>query len=100
MSYCNTSVIITNTSPSNKKRNPDRVAWQAHLAQLFNKDGFALLDNHVYIFCGDGCLMEGVSAEAASMAGHLGLGKIVLMYDDNQVTSFVHCSPNILVVTA
>ena len=44
--------------------------------------------------------MEGVSAEAASMAGHLGLGKIVLMYDDNQVTSFVHCSPNILVVTA
>jgi transketolase len=58
----------------------------AHLAAEFNRDGFPLVDNFVYVVCGDGCLQEGVSGEAASLAGHLGLGKIIVCYDDNHIT--------------
>lgn len=45
-----------------------------------------LVDHHTYVMCGDGCLMEGVTAEAASLAGHLKLGKLVVLYDDNNIT--------------
>jgi len=58
----------------------------AHLAAKFNKKDFSLLDHYVYAIVSDGDLMEGVAAEAASLAGHLKLGKLIYLYDDNQVT--------------
>src|SRR5215213_1801168 len=58
----------------------------AHLAAKFNKDGFPLIDHYVYAIVSDGDLMEGVASEAASLAGHLKLGKLIYLYDDNKVT--------------
>jgi transketolase len=58
----------------------------AHLAARFNRGGFPLIDNYIYSIVSDGDLMEGVAAEAASLAGHLKLGKLIYLYDDNQVT--------------
>src|SRR5215212_9484083 len=55
----------------------------AHLAAKFNKDGFPLIDHYVYAIVSDGDLMEGVASEAASLAGHLKLGKLIYLYDDN-----------------
>ena len=56
------------------------------LAGEFNREGFAIVDHYTYCFCGDGCLMEGVSHEACSLAGTLGLGKLILFYDDNGIS--------------
>ncbi|HZH89122.1 MAG TPA: transketolase [Pyrinomonadaceae bacterium] len=58
----------------------------AHLAARFNRDGSALIDHYVYSIVSDGDLMEGVASEAASLAGHLKLGKLIYLYDDNRVT--------------
>ncbi|HKP46593.1 MAG TPA: transketolase [Pyrinomonadaceae bacterium] len=58
----------------------------AHLAAKFNKEDFPLIDHHVYAIVSDGDLMEGVASEAASLAGHLKLGKLIYLYDDNNVT--------------
>jgi transketolase len=58
----------------------------AHLGAKFNKEGFPLIDHYVYAIVSDGDLMEGVASEAASLAGHLKLGKLIYLYDDNQVT--------------
>ena len=58
----------------------------AHLAAKFNRDGLPLIDHYVYSIVSDGDLMEGVAAEAASLAGHLKLGKLIYLYDDNRVT--------------
>ena len=58
----------------------------AHLAAKFNKADFPLIDHHVYAIVSDGDLMEGVASEAASLAGHLKLGKLIYLYDDNHVT--------------
>lgn len=59
---------------------------QKHLAARFNKPGFDIFDYMVYAICSDGDMMEGISGEAASIAGHLGLGNIVYLYDDNHIT--------------
>ena len=56
------------------------------LAAEFNRDGFAIVNHHTYVFLGDGCLMEGISHEAASLAGTLGLGKLIVLYDDNNIS--------------
>jgi transketolase len=58
----------------------------AHLGAKFNQKDFSLIDHYVYAIVSDGDLMEGVAAEAASLAGHLKLGKLIYLYDDNQVT--------------
>jgi transketolase len=56
------------------------------LAARYNRPGFELIDHHTWVFTGDGCLMEGVSHEACSLAGTLGLGKLVVFYDDNGIS--------------
>ncbi|VAV82885.1 Transketolase [hydrothermal vent metagenome] len=59
---------------------------ERYLADRYNKPGFTLFDYNVYAISGDGDMMEGVSNEAASMAGHLGLGKVICLYSDNKIT--------------
>jgi transketolase len=58
----------------------------AHLAAKFNREGFPVVDSYIYAIVSDGDLMEGVASEAASLAGHLKLGKLIYLYDDNHVT--------------
>ncbi|MEC4984562.1 MAG: transketolase [Oscillatoria sp. PMC 1068.18] len=59
---------------------------EAHLAAKFNQPDLELVDHYTYVILGDGCNMEGVSGEACSLAGHLGLGKLIALYDDNHIS--------------
>lgn len=59
---------------------------EAHMAATFNKPDAQLVDHYTYVILGDGCNMEGVSGEACSLAGHLGLGKLIALYDDNHIS--------------
>ncbi|MCU6797581.1 transketolase [Paenibacillus sp. WQ 127069] len=59
---------------------------EAHLASKFNQSGFPVVDHYTYALVGDGCLMEGISYEAMSMAGHMKLNKLVVLYDSNDIS--------------
>jgi transketolase len=59
---------------------------ERHLAEVYNKENYPIVDHYTYSLCGDGDLMEGVSAEAASLAGHLKLGRLVVFYDSNDIS--------------
>jgi transketolase len=59
---------------------------ERHLAATFNRTGHEIVDHFTYVMCGDGDMMEGVSSEAASLAGHLGLSKLICIYDDNKIS--------------
>ncbi len=59
---------------------------EAYLAEKFNKEGYPVVDHYTYALCGDGCMQEGIENEAASLAGALKLGKLIVLYDDNDIT--------------
>ena len=59
---------------------------EAHLAARFNRPGHEVVDHHTYVLASDGDLMEGVASEACSLAGHLGLGKLIVLFDDNKIS--------------
>ncbi|HHY82725.1 MAG TPA: transketolase [Clostridiales bacterium] len=59
---------------------------EAHLAAKFNRPGYEIVNHYTYALCGDGCMMEGIASEAASLAGTLKLGKLIVLYDSNSIT--------------
>lgn len=59
---------------------------EAHLASVFNKENYAVVDHYTYVLGGDGCMMEGISSEAFSLAGTLGLSKLIVLYDSNKIS--------------
>lgn len=59
---------------------------EAHLASVFNREGYPVVDHYTYALGGDGCMMEGISSEAFSLAGTLGLGKLIIIYDSNKIS--------------
>ena len=61
-------------------------AAEAHLAAVFNKEGYPVVDHYTYVLGGDGCMMEGISSEAMSLAGTMGLNKLIVIYDSNKIS--------------
>lgn len=59
---------------------------ESHLSAVFNKDNYPVVDHYTYVLGGDGCMMEGISSEAFSLAGTLGLGKLIVLYDSNKIS--------------
>lgn len=68
---------------------------ESHLAAIFNREGYPVVDNYTYVLMGDGCMMEGVQAEAAALAGVMQLNKLIVLYDSNRITiEAVRISPS------
>ncbi len=86
--YCLECGIETTTGPLGQgfSTGVGMAIAEKYLAEMFNKPGFKLIDYYIYSICSDGDLMEGISHEAASIAGHMGLGKIVYLYSDNRIS--------------
>ncbi len=86
--YGHTDGVETTTGPLGQgiANSVGMAMAESHLAARFNRAEHAIVDHHTYVMCGDGDLMEGVAAEAASLAGHLGLGKLICIYDDNGIS--------------
>ena len=59
---------------------------ESHLAQVFNRENYPVVDHYTYVLGGDGCMMEGISSEALSLAGTLGLDKLIVLYDSNRIS--------------
>ncbi|WP_035237842.1 transketolase [Desulfobacter vibrioformis] len=86
--YGETSGVETTTGPLGQgvANAVGMAIAERHMADRFNKNGQSVIDHYTYAICGDGDLMEGVAQEAVSLAGHLGLGRLILIYDDNEIT--------------
>lgn len=86
--YGTTIGVETTTGPLGQGiANVVGMAWaEKYLSAKFNRPGFEIVDHYSYSLCGDGCLMEGISSESASIAGALGLGKMILLYDSNNIS--------------
>ena len=86
--YRHTNGVETTTGPLGQGiANAVGMAFaESYLANKFNREGFPVVDHYTYALCGDGCLQEGVSAESSSLAGTLGLGKLIILYDSNKIT--------------
>jgi transketolase len=86
--YMHTAGVETTTGPLGQgiANGVGMALAESYLAAKFNKEGFPIVDHYTYVLCGDGCMMEGIESEAASFAGTMGLNKLIVLYDDNQIS--------------